>query len=93
MDSSAQRQVLADTTQRNAEEIRALGMVDRFGALWARVNERYLRENIRATDVHAILRPGVHALSSPAFRDGPHRDHAGSSHYEGSSNLPVQMPR
>ena len=35
MDSSAQRQVLADTTQRNAEIIRALGMVDRFGALWA----------------------------------------------------------
>src|ERR1700761_6758793 len=51
MDSSAQRQVLADTTQRNAEVIRALGMVDRFGELWARVNERYLRENIRATDV------------------------------------------
>src|SRR6266566_2395181 len=30
MDSSAQRQVLADTTQRNAEVIKALGMMDRF---------------------------------------------------------------
>src|SRR4029078_8234327 len=50
-----QRQVLADTTQRNAEVIQALGMVDRFGALWARVNERSLRENIRATDVYANL--------------------------------------
>src|SRR5882757_1965277 len=49
MDSSAQRQVLADATQRNAEVIKALGMVDRFGELWARVNERYLRENIRTT--------------------------------------------
>jgi len=62
MDSSAQRQVLADTTQRNAEVIRALGMVDRFGALWARVNERYLRENIRVTDVHANLGSGAKVL-------------------------------
>ena len=62
MDSSAQRQVLADTTQRNAEVIWALGMVDRFGALWARVNERYLRENIRATDVAASLGSGAKVL-------------------------------
>jgi PrtD family type I secretion system ABC transporter len=62
MDSSAQRQVLADTTQRNAEVIRALGMVDRFGVLWARVNERYLRENIRATDVYANLGSGAKVL-------------------------------
>ena len=62
MDSSAQRQVLADTTQRNAEVIRALGMVDRFGALWARVNERYLRENIRSTDVSANLGSGAKVL-------------------------------
>src|SRR6201995_4621463 len=62
MDSSAQRQVLADTTQRNAEVIRALGMVDRFGALWARVNERYLRENIRASDVYANLGSGAKVL-------------------------------
>jgi ATP-binding cassette, subfamily C, type I secretion system permease/ATPase len=62
MDTSAQRQVLADTTQRNAEVIRALGMVDRFGALWAHVNERYLRENIRATDVYANLGSGAKVL-------------------------------
>src|SRR6202163_1859380 len=55
MDSSAQRQVLADATQRNAEVIRALGMTDRFTARWSRANERYLRENIRATDVYANL--------------------------------------
>jgi ATP-binding cassette, subfamily C, bacterial PrsD len=34
MDFSARRQVLADTTQRNAEVIRALGMTDRFTARW-----------------------------------------------------------
>src|SRR6516165_9880260 len=62
MDSSAQRQVLADATQRNAEVIRALGMVDRFSALWAQVNERYLRENIRSTDVSANLGSGAKVL-------------------------------
>src|SRR4249919_3473935 len=52
---SAQRQVLADTTQRNAEVIRALGMTDRFTVRWSQANERYLRENIRANDLHANL--------------------------------------
>jgi ATP-binding cassette, subfamily C, bacterial PrsD len=61
-DLSAQRQVLADTTQRNAEVIRALGMMDRFGLRWARANERYLRENIRATDVSANLGSGAKVL-------------------------------
>ena len=60
--SSAQRQVLADTTQRNAEVIRALGMLDRFTARWARANERYLRENIRASDVSANLGSGAKVL-------------------------------
>jgi PrtD family type I secretion system ABC transporter len=55
MDFSAQRQVLADATQRNAEVIRALGMTDRLAALWSSANERYLQENIRATDIHANL--------------------------------------
>jgi ATP-binding cassette subfamily C protein PrsD len=55
MDMSAQRQVLADTTQRNAEVIRALGMTDRLTARWSQANERYLQENIRATDVYANL--------------------------------------
>ena len=62
MDSSAQRQVLADATQRNAEVIRALGMVDRFSARWAQVNERHLRENIRATDIYANLGSGAKVL-------------------------------
>jgi PrtD family type I secretion system ABC transporter len=61
-DLSAQRQVLADATQRNAEVIRALGMMDRFGLRWARTNERYLRENIRATDVSANLGSGAKVL-------------------------------
>ena len=62
MDSSAQRQVLADATQRNAEIIRALGMVDRFSVRWSRANERYLQENIRATDVYANLGSGAKVL-------------------------------
>src|SRR4051812_19826597 len=62
MDSSAQRQVLADATQRNAEVIRALGMTDRFTARWSQANERYLRENIRATDVYANLGSGAKVL-------------------------------
>jgi PrtD family type I secretion system ABC transporter len=62
MDSSAQRQVLADATQRNAEIIRALGMTDRFTARWSQANERYLRENIRATDVYANLGSGAKVL-------------------------------
>jgi ATP-binding cassette subfamily C protein PrsD len=62
MDSSAQRQVLADATQRNAEVIRALGMVDRFTARWSKANERYLRENIRATDLFANLGSGAKVL-------------------------------
>src|SRR6202795_159573 len=64
MDSSAQRQVLADATLRNAEVIRALGMTDRFTARWSQANERYLRENIRATDVYANLGSGAKVLRS-----------------------------
>ncbi|MGO4674027.1 type I secretion system permease/ATPase [Bosea sp. 2YAB26] len=55
MDSSAQRQVLADATRQNAEVIRALGMQDRFTARWSQANERCLRENGRASDVYANL--------------------------------------
>jgi ATP-binding cassette, subfamily C, bacterial PrsD len=55
MDCSAQRQVLADATQRNAEVIRALGMTDRFAARWSSANESYLQQNIRTTDVYANL--------------------------------------
>src|SRR5689334_22333994 len=62
MDLSAQRQVLADATQRNAEVIKALGMLDRFTARWSRANERYLQENIRASDVAANLGSGAKVL-------------------------------
>jgi ATP-binding cassette, subfamily C, bacterial PrsD len=34
---------------------RALGMTDRLTARWSQANERYLQENIRATDVYANL--------------------------------------
>jgi ATP-binding cassette subfamily C protein PrsD len=55
MDMNAQRQVLADATQRNAEIVRALGMTDRLTARWSQANEQYLQENMRSTDVHANL--------------------------------------
>jgi ATP-binding cassette subfamily C protein PrsD len=61
-DIAAQRQVLADATQRNAEVLRALGMADRFAQRWARVNEYYLRENMRATDVYSNLGSGAKVL-------------------------------
>ena len=55
MESSAQRQVLADATRQNAEVIRALGMTNRFAARWSKANEPFLQENIRVMDVHANL--------------------------------------
>ena len=74
MDLNAQRQVLADATQRNAEIVRALGMTDRLTARWSQANERYLQENIRATDVYANLgssREG--AALHPAIGNAGHR--------------------
>jgi PrtD family type I secretion system ABC transporter len=62
MDTSAQRQVLADATQRNAEVIRALGMTERFGVRWSEINERYLRENISTADMQANLGAGAKVL-------------------------------
>jgi PrtD family type I secretion system ABC transporter len=62
METSAQRQVLADATLRNAEVIRALGMTDRLTARWSQANERYLRENVRASDVAANLGSGAKVL-------------------------------
>jgi PrtD family type I secretion system ABC transporter len=62
MDCSAQRQVLADATQRNAEVIRALGMSKRLSERWTSANERYLQENIRATDVNSNLGSGAKVL-------------------------------
>jgi PrtD family type I secretion system ABC transporter len=62
MESSAQRQVLADATRQNAEVIRALGMTRRFTARWSRANERFLQENVRATDIYANLGAGAKVL-------------------------------
>jgi ATP-binding cassette, subfamily C, type I secretion system permease/ATPase len=62
MESSAQRQVLADATRRNAEVIRALGMTRRLTARWSQANERFLQENVRAADVHANLGAGAKML-------------------------------
>jgi ATP-binding cassette subfamily C protein PrsD len=61
-DSSAQRQELVGTIQRNAEVIRALGMTDRFKVRWSQSNERYLRENMRASDLFANLGSGAKVL-------------------------------
>ena len=61
-DSSAQRQVLVDAIQRNAEVIRALGMTDRFKERWSQSNERYLQENMRAADLFANLGSGAKVL-------------------------------
>jgi PrtD family type I secretion system ABC transporter len=55
MDSSAQRQVLADSTHQNAEVIRALGMTGRFTARWMETNERYLRQNFDVADIYANI--------------------------------------
>jgi ATP-binding cassette, subfamily C, bacterial PrsD len=55
VDSSAQRQVLADATYQNAEVIRALGMTNRFTARWMEANERYLRQNFGIADVNANI--------------------------------------
>ena len=62
MESSAQRQVLADATRHNAEAIRALGMTGRLTARWSRANERFLQQNIEATDVSANLGAGTKVL-------------------------------
>jgi ATP-binding cassette subfamily C protein PrsD len=61
-ETMAMRQVIADATQRNAEVLRALGMMDRFAQRWQQVNERYLRENLRATDLTSNLGSGAKVL-------------------------------
>src|SRR6202047_1753961 len=61
-DIAAQRQVLAAGTPRNAEVLGAPGMAARFAQRWARVNEYYLRENMRAPDVYSNLGSGAKVL-------------------------------
>ena len=55
MDSSAHRQVLADSTHQNAEAIRALGMTARLIGRWSEANERFLRQNIEVAKVYANM--------------------------------------
>lgn len=62
MECSARRQVLADTTRHNAEVIRALGMTGRLTARWVQANEHFLQENVRMTDLYAVLGSGSKIL-------------------------------
>lgn len=55
MQGAIERQTLADATRQNADVVRALGMTGRFTARWAGANERFLRENVRAMEIHANL--------------------------------------
>ena len=55
MDSSAHRQVLADSAHQNAEVIRALGMTGRLTERWLNANERYLRQNLEVANVYANI--------------------------------------
>lgn len=48
---AADRQRLADTSRRNAEVMTALGMVERFGDRWAKVNDQFMKSQQRASDV------------------------------------------
>lgn len=55
MDSSAHRQVLANSAHQNAEVIRALGMTGRLTERWLNANERYLRQNLEVANVYANI--------------------------------------
>ncbi|HVY57673.1 MAG TPA: ABC transporter transmembrane domain-containing protein, partial [Xanthobacteraceae bacterium] len=55
MQGAIDRQILADATRQNADVVRALGMTGRFTARWMSANERFLRENVRAMEIHANL--------------------------------------
>src|SRR5262249_20863276 len=51
----AQKQAWADSTPRNAEVIRALGMLPALRSRWMHVNISALREHIIATDILARM--------------------------------------
>jgi ATP-binding cassette, subfamily C, bacterial PrsD len=61
-ESAARRQVLADTTRRNAEAIHALGMTSRLTARWVQANEHFLQENVRVADLQAVIGSGTKIL-------------------------------
>jgi ATP-binding cassette, subfamily C, bacterial PrsD len=50
-----QRQVLAESTRRNADVIRAMGMTYRLQSRWAHLNEGAILENLKVMDVQANL--------------------------------------
>ena len=45
------RNVLAETSRRNAEAITAMGMTGRMGAIWGDANQKYMMSQRRASDV------------------------------------------
>ena len=49
--TGAARQTLGEAARRNAEAIRALGMGERFTALWSSLNEKHLAHQVGTTDV------------------------------------------
>lgn len=55
LEGAAHRQLFADALRRNAEAVRGLGMLGRFGDRWVELNNRYLLANTGATDVAANL--------------------------------------
>ena len=56
---AGERQRLAETSQRNIEALTAMGMVSRHGERWAKVNDLYIANQQRASDVAG----GLGALS------------------------------
>lgn len=49
------RASLVEAGRRNAEAIRAMGMQGTFNACWARLNDRYLRDNTGVGDVNSTF--------------------------------------
>jgi len=48
---AATRNILAETSRRNAEAITAMGMTARVGSLWGEANQKYMASQRRASDV------------------------------------------
>ena len=49
--SLAERHVLAETSRRNAEALKAMGMTPRIAALWQDANDKYMASQRRSSDV------------------------------------------
>jgi PrtD family type I secretion system ABC transporter len=50
-----ERQRLAETSRRNADALTALGMRRRYGDRWAKINDRYMASQQRASDIAVNL--------------------------------------